>query len=325
LGHHTQSLLRSIRRHLTAQNSETLKAYNDVAHAMGKLVKPQKILLVRDYFLSRFPKIQLRDDWTKDANQGSPLLWGMVNKGVKDNQIHIREDVVSAYEKACKDNCNTKWVLSLILLVIVLHEASHALTKDLFDGAITPEGGGFKPTIQCTQTKEVTLQGESGWTIEDLVFGFHLQVEWAWADRGNMGKIRRLIARGPDDGARVLTPEVAEKITRSIKERQLYNVEFQNLEPAPKGGAKVYRARGADSDGEEVIRESFPFDPEADIYSSIIHCRNIRLRNPEPNRMTNVLSNSAAITRDEVPGDDRPLATDINSEDGIQVEAVGEA
>jgi hypothetical protein len=91
-----------------------------------------------------------------------------------------------------------------MLLVIVLHEVSHALTKDLFDGAITPVGVAFEPTIQCTQTKELTLQQESGWIIEDLVFGFHLQVEWTWADRGNMGKIRRLIARGPDDGTRVL-------------------------------------------------------------------------------------------------------------------------
>ena len=110
----------------------------------------------------------------------------------------------------------------------------------------------------------------------------------------------------------LIASAVAKRIMDSIKECQLLKVDFQMLEPAPKLEVKVFHAQGPDFDS-KVIRESLPFGPKADIYSSIIHC-SIRLWNLEGNRMTNVFPHPAVVTRDEVTGDDRPLTTDTTVE-----------
>jgi hypothetical protein len=76
-------------------------------------------------------------------------------------------------------------VFSFMTVVVLLHELTHALTKHLFGvDIVTPLGvgpaaGGF---------------GESGWRLEDDLFGFEIAVEAVAAQRGNMRKAEALIA-----------------------------------------------------------------------------------------------------------------------------------
>jgi hypothetical protein len=99
----------------------------------------------------------------------------------------------------------------LILLVVVIHELSHVLTKRFFDGTITPYSAtpegivilGWDPRNDTNPHH--SWNGESGDVIEERLFGFRLLVEWETIDRGKMGKIRRLIARGEDGGTRALS------------------------------------------------------------------------------------------------------------------------
>ena len=98
-----------------------------------------------------------------------------------------------------------------MLLVTVIHELSHALTKKLFNGTVTPYSAssdgiprlGWDPRNDRNPYK--AWNGESGDVIEEGLFGFRLLVEWETIDRGMMSKIRRLIARGEDGGTRALS------------------------------------------------------------------------------------------------------------------------
>jgi len=163
---------------------------------------------IREYFSQDFPDIQV-EDWESDLNTGQ-LQWGAVSKkhDNQDNKILLRGSIVSALEGASEE---TRAQLSLILLVVVIHELSHALTKRFFDGtvtpySVTPEGInllGWDPRNETNPYQ--TWNGESGDVIEERLFGFRLLVEWEMTDRGKMGKIRRLIARGEDGGTRALS------------------------------------------------------------------------------------------------------------------------
>jgi hypothetical protein len=97
----TRSLVQSISTHLTASASTTRLAYQSVAIAMAKDLQSDDFVRAREYFLSRFPEIQL-EAWKEDLDAKKPLLWGEVDKGETANWIYIRKDVVVAYESACE-------------------------------------------------------------------------------------------------------------------------------------------------------------------------------------------------------------------------------
>jgi hypothetical protein len=89
--------------------------------------------------------------------------------------------------------------------VVILHELSHALTQHIF-GESTPYVKtlelGADPRNDPRSPDE--WRGESGFVVEQSIFGFRLLVEWKLADRGKMDKIHRLIAIGEDGGTRVV-------------------------------------------------------------------------------------------------------------------------
>jgi hypothetical protein len=220
---HTVALLSPIRDCLAAKGSTLEDSFQLVVDKMAISCQPraETANAARNFFLWNFPAIQLQSPADAvDTAKGKPLVWGWVYKNDEGNQIYIRKDVVHAYEEACDGNLqyvccsyislldltfwqlNSKWQLALILLVTTLHEISHAMTKYIFNGANTPEE---QPFDSSEDTAKFKLGGESGWAIEDAIFGFRLQVEWSWDDRGDMNKIRRLIALGPDGETRILS------------------------------------------------------------------------------------------------------------------------
>lgn len=86
-----------------------------------------------------------------------------------------------------------------------MHELSHAVTQYTF-AAPTPYSETFDLGSDPGNDNgdPQGWSGESGFVVEQLLFGFRLLVEWKYADRGKMDKIHQLIARGEDGGTRVI-------------------------------------------------------------------------------------------------------------------------
>lgn len=79
--------------------------------------------------------------------------------------------------------------LSLIIWATLLHEISHAVVNHLFDGKTTPKGAGLDPHSDT--------HGESGFLMEEMLFGYRFAAIFPKSDYPNMRKIERLIAMVP--------------------------------------------------------------------------------------------------------------------------------
>lgn len=133
-----------------------------------------------------------------------------------------------------------------------MHELSHALTQYTFQ-APTPYASnetlylGADPRNYSRHRRE--WLGESGFVIENLLFGFRLFVEWKYADSWKMDKIHQLIAQGRNNGTHVirmsyetdspvlydkLGPEDATRVIDSLVGARLHMLNLHELEAAPK-------------------------------------------------------------------------------------------
>jgi hypothetical protein len=76
-------------------------------------------------------------------------------------------------------------VFSFLTVVVVLHELTCCLTKDIF-GAKIIMPSGVDPSDGA--------YGESGWKLEDELFGFKLALEARKDERGDLHKALSLVA-----------------------------------------------------------------------------------------------------------------------------------
>ena len=73
-----------------------------------------------------------------------------------------------------------------VLLTLVFHEIAIALTRSLLPG-----GGGL--------LEDYNAYAETGWHLEDLLFGGALEVEWPAECQGCLEQIVRLVLSTPND------------------------------------------------------------------------------------------------------------------------------
>ncbi|KAJ7201287.1 hypothetical protein GGX14DRAFT_400071 [Mycena pura] len=173
----------------------------------------------------------------KDLREETPkrcLPWGLVYKGTKEsdkqNAIYIHEELVRALcDTPPADLCDRKILMKLLLLITVMHEIPHALSKLIFaPDFITPVIGGL--------AKDDKGNGESGLWFEHKYLGFQLQACWKNDDfqkPDRMWRIESLVVVYPTGGQYLLDPKDVQHMSDSFTRSAVWTPVRESLAKYP--------------------------------------------------------------------------------------------
>ncbi|BGP38382.1 hypothetical protein JCM10449v2_002314 [Rhodotorula kratochvilovae] len=157
----------------------------------------------------------------------SDSVWGWVQKGAASSNkiyldvrfaVYIEEVVLAACGPRTAALAMKEPFFAALLLIVLLHETSHAIMRYFFRKEVTPEGEG----------PATTGIGESGCALEEILFGrYLLSVQWATAQRSSITGFRGIYVCGPPSAEHFAMNEDlmlawAGKVLSALEQNQRY-------------------------------------------------------------------------------------------------------